>query len=207
MSLERVVPWLVLALVSSVMLMIAGTGRSLPLLTGAAAAVFAAAVMAVGLGMNRPLWRLTADRIAGDAASIAALRNGRLMALTWGWGAIAMAGVYTLGGLRWYHAWQYGSGMALLGVVALGFGAVIGRAQSPSTKRKLLLSGLQLTLLQGVAATAGVLYLLISGKLATFRPDWAANQIFVAGGITIAALSAMAAFTQYRLMRVCPSDS
>lgn len=205
MSLERVVPWLVLALVASVMLMIAGAGRNLPLLTGAAAAVFAAAVVAVGFGMNRPLWRLAADRIAGNAALVAALRNARLMALAWGWGAAAMAGVYTLGGLRWYHAWQYGSGMALLGAIALGYGVVIGRAEAPATKRRLLLSGLQLTFLQGVASAAGVLYLIVAGKLVTFRPDWAANQIFVAGGIAIAALSAMAAYTQRRLMRDCPN--
>lgn len=201
MSLERVLPWLFLALVASVIFMIAGAGRTMPLLTGVAAGAFAVAVVGVGFGMNSPLWRVDTDRVAGDAAPIAAQRNARLMALAWAWAAAAMAGVYTLGGLRWQHAWQYGSGMALLGTIALGYGFAIGRAFVPATKRKLLASGLQLTFLQGIGAAGGVIYLLASGKLTIFRADWAANQIFVSGGITIAALSAIAAYTQRRLMR------
>lgn len=200
MSLQRVLPWLVLALVASVILMIASAGRGLPSLTGAAAAVFGALLAIVGFGLNKPLWALDATRITEEAAPVAAQRNAKLMAIAWAWGATAMAGVYTLGGLRWYHAWQYGSGMALFAVFTWGFGLLIGRAEQLSTKRMLLLRGLQLTIVQGVAAAGGVAYLLISGKLMTARPDWAANYIFVAGGIVIAALSAMAAHTQRKLM-------
>ena len=200
MSLQRALPWLVLALVISVVFMIAGVGRGLPVLTGAAAAAFGLSVFGVGLGINKPLWGLEPDRITEYAAPVAAQRNAKLMALAYAWGAAAMAGVYTLGGLRWYHAWQYGAGMALLGVVALGYGLAIGRAQEPSSKRMLLLGGLQLTLVQAVATAGAVLYLLISGKLMTTRPDWAANQIFLFGGLAIAALSAMAAYTQRKLV-------
>ena len=200
MSLQRALPWLVLALVISVVFMIAGVGRGLPLLTGAAAAAFGVSVIGVGLGINKPLWGLEPVRITEHAAPVAAQRNAKLMALAYAWGAAAMAGVYTLGGLRWYHAWQYGAGMALLGVVALGYGLAIGRAQEPSSKRMLLLGGLQLTLVQAVATAGAVLYLLISGKLMTTRPDWAANQIFLFGGLAIAALSAMAAYTQRKLV-------
>ncbi len=199
MSLQRALPWLVLALVASVILMIAGAGRGLPLLTGAAAAAFGVLAVGVGLGINKPLWGLEAFRITEHTAPVAAQRNAKLMALTYAWGAAAMAGVYTLGGLRWYHAWQYGAGMALLAVVALGYGFAIGRAQSPAVKRMLLLRGLQLTLVQAVASAGAVGYLLISGKLMTTRPDWAANQIFLSGGIAIAALSVMAAYSQRKL--------
>ncbi|MCL4768503.1 MAG: hypothetical protein KJZ80_19980 [Hyphomicrobiaceae bacterium] len=200
MSLQRMLPWLVLALVASVVSMIAGAGRGLPLPTGVAAAVFAAAIVGVGLGINKPLWVLEAHRVTGCAAPVAAQRNARLIALAWAWGAAAMAGVYTLGGLRWYHAWQYGSGMALLGAIAFGYGFAIARARDPATSRMLLLGGLQLTLVQGVAAACGVLYLLFAGKLMSFRADWAASQIFLFGGLAIAALSAMAVRTQRKLM-------
>ena len=203
MSLQRVLPWLVLALVISVLLMIAGAGRGLPLLTGVAAAAFGLAVVGVGLGINKPLWGLDAVRITEHAAPVAAQRNARLMALAYAWGAAAMAGVYTLGGLRWYHAWQYGAGMALLGLIALGYGFDIGRAQEPASKRMQLLGGLQLTLVQAIATAAAVLYLLTSGKLMTTRPDWAANQIFLFGGLAIATLSAMAAHTQRKLVSRC----
>ena len=199
MSLQRALPWLILALVASVFVMITGAGRALPLLSGGAAAAFAVVVIGAGIGINKPLWRSGAMGALICTAPDAAQRNARLMALAWAWGAAAMAGVYTLGGLRWYHAWQYGSAMALLGVIALVYGLVIERSSNPATKRVLLTSGLQLTLVQAVAAAGGVIYLLASGKLLAFRPDWAANQIFLFGGLAIAALSTMAAYTQRRL--------
>jgi len=199
MSLQRVLPWLVLALFASVVVMISGAGRDQSWTTGAAAAAFAVLAVSIGFGLNQPLWRLEPFRIVPEAAPVAAQRNAKLMALAWAWGAAAMAGVYTLGGLRWQHAWQYGSGMALIAIFTWGFGLAIARAERPLTRQMLLLRGLQLTIVQGVAATGGVIYLLAAGKLMSFRSDWAANQIFLAGGVTIAALSAMAVITQRRL--------
>jgi len=201
MSLQRVLPWLVLALFASVVVMIVGAGRDQSSVTGSAAAVFAVLAIGIGLGLNKPLWNLDAIRITPEAAPIAAQRNAKLMALAWAWGAAAMAGVYTLGGLRWQHDWQYGSAMALIAVFTWGFGLAIARAEQPSTRQMLLLRGLQLTIIQGVAAAGGVIYLLAAGKLMTFRSDWAANQIFLAGGVAIVVLSAMAVITQRRLTR------
>lgn len=201
MSLQRVLPWLVLALFASVVVMIVGAGRDLSWVTGCAAGFFAALAVGIGLGLNQPLWRLDAFRITPEAAPIAAQRNAKLMALAWAWGAAAMAGVYTLGGLSWQHDWQYGSAMALIAVFTWGFGLAIARAVQPSTRQMLLLRGLQLTIVQGVAAAAGVFYLLAAGKLMSFRSDWAANQIFLAGGVAIALLSAIAVISQRRLMR------
>lgn len=199
MSLQRVLPWLVLALFASVVAMIAGAGRDLSWATGTAAGAFAVLALAIGLGLNQPLWRLEPVRITPEAAPIAAQRNAKLMALVWVWGAAAMAAVYTLGGLRWQHAWQYGSGMALIALFTWVFGAAIARAEQPASRQMLLLRGLQLTIVQGVAAGGGVIYLLATGKLMTFRSDWAANQIFLAGGIAITVLSAMAVITQRKL--------
>ncbi len=199
MSLQRVLPWLVLALFASVVAMIAGAGRDLSWATGTAAGAFAVLALAIGLGLNQPLWRLEPVRITPEAAPIAAQRNAKLMALVWVWGAAAMAAVYTLGGLRWQHAWQYGSGMALIALFTWVFGAAIARAEQPASRQMLLLRGLQLTIVQGVAAGGGVIYLLATGKLMTFRSDWAANQIFLAGGVAITVLSAMAVITQRKL--------
>jgi hypothetical protein len=56
-------------------------------------------------------------------------------------------------------------------------------------------------MLQGIAAVAGLVFLIGSGKLETVRPDWAANQIFLFGGLTIVGLSAIAVVTQRKLMR------
>jgi len=201
MSLQRVLPWLVLALFASVVVMIVGAGRDQSMVTGLAAGTFAALAIAIGLGLNQPLWTLDAHRITPEAAPVAAQRNAKLMALVWAWGAAAMAGVYTLGGLRWQHDWQYGSGMALIALFTWGFGLSIARAERPQTRQMLLWRGLQLTVFQGVGAAGGVIYLLATGKLMSFRPDWAASQIFLAGGVAIALLSAMAVITQRRLAR------
>lgn len=201
MSLQRVLPWLVLALFASVVVMIVGAGREQAMVTGLGAGVFAALAVAIGLGLNQPLWRLEASRITPEAAPVAAQRNAKLMALVWAWGAAAMAGVYTLGGLRWQHDWQYGSGMALIALFTWVFGTLIARTGQPATQQMLLWRGLQLTVFQGVGAAGGVIYLLATGKLMSFRSDWAASQIFLAGGIAIALLSAMAVITQRKLSR------
>jgi MFS family permease len=201
MSLQKIAGWLVAALCASVAVMVFGARHGLPALAAAAAALFAAAMLVVGLRMNRPLWALPEDRITSEAAPVAARRNSRLMAITFAWGAAAMFAVYSLTGLRWYHAWQYGSAMALLAVLAFGYGLAIGRTEGPSRRRMLLLRGLQLTVIQALAAAGGVLFLIVSGKLMTMRSDWAANQVFLFGGLAIAGLSVMAAVTQRRLMR------
>jgi hypothetical protein len=55
---------------------------------------------------------------------------------------------------------------------------------------------------QGFAAAVGVLILIVSGKLTAGKGDWIANLVFVAGGVAIAALSALSVRTQRRLMRL-----
>ena len=57
------------------------------------------------------------------------------------------------------------------------------------------------TVAEAVAALAAVVVLLASGKMTTGKSDWAANQIFVAGGIAVAILSAMCSYTHFKLMR------
>ena len=58
-----------------------------------------------------------------------------------------------------------------------------------------------LTVLHGAAVGGGLLYLVGAGKLATTRSDWAANDIFLAGGLAILALCVIAAITQRRAPR------
>lgn len=200
MSLQRIAPWLIIALCFSVAVIVLGAGRIAPMLVAGSAGLFALVVVAVGLRANQPFWSIDAARIADDTPSVAARFNAWLMAITFTWGAVAMFAVYTLSGLRWQHGWQYGLAMALLATFTFGFGMLIDRA-GPERLKPLLSSGLQLTIIQGVAATAGLIFLIGSGKLMSFRPDWAANQIFLFGGLTIVGLSAMAVATQRKLMR------
>ena len=198
MSFQRIAPWLIVALCLSVAVIVLGAGRGAQMLVGAAAGLFALVVLVVGLRGNQPLW--SGEQATDQTAVEAARFNAWLMAIAFVWGAIAMFAVYTLSGLRWQHGWQYGAGMALFGAFAYVFGLLLDRA-GPGAQRPLLLRGLQLTLLQGIAAVAGLVFLIGSGKLETVRPDWAANQIFLFGGLTIVGLSAIAVVTQRKLMR------
>ncbi|MBN9281050.1 MAG: hypothetical protein J0H37_02035, partial [Hyphomicrobium denitrificans] len=43
--------------------------------------------------------------------------------------------------------------------------------------------------LQAVAIACGLLWLIQSGKLSSLKGDWAANQLFLAGGFTVMCLS------------------
>jgi hypothetical protein len=201
MSLQRLMPWICAALAASVAVMVTGARLGRPELSGAAAGFFALAIVAVGWVVNRPLWRLDAASIPGHVAPMAARRNARLMAITYAWGAAAMLAAYTLTGLRWYHAWQYGLAMALLAALLFLYAIAIGRDGSRFRQRPFLLGASQLTVAQGAGALGGALFLIVSGKLATPRPDWAANHIFFTGGLAIAALSAIAAITHGKLAR------
>ena len=55
--------------------------------------------------------------------------------------------------------------------------------------------------LQACASLVGLSFLVLSGKLLSVKGDWPANQIFLTGGIAIAAVSVIAALTQQRLAR------
>jgi hypothetical protein len=201
MSLQRLMPWICAMLAASVAVVVAGARLGRPELSAAAAGFFALAIVAVGWLVNRPAWQLDAARTPVEAAPVAARRNARLMAITYAWGAASMLAAYTLTGLRWYHAWQYGLAMTLLAAILFLYAVAIGREGSRLRQRPLLLGALQLTVVQGAGALAGALFLIVSGKVATPRPDWAANHIFLAGGLAIAALSAIAAITQGKLAR------
>ena len=125
----------------------------------------------------------------GDAATRATLLHGLLQASAWGVGAASMLGVYLLSGLKWQHGWQYGTGMALIALAALAF------ARQPRWLNAVAIA----VALQGMAAAIGIAVLAGSGKLASVKGDWAANIIFVAGGVAIAVLSVMAVAAHRRM--------
>jgi hypothetical protein len=199
MTLTVFMPWISAALIASVAAVLASAALGRPEISAIATGSFALAIVAVGWSVNRPFWRLGHTSAAEGATPVAARRNARLMALTYSWGAIAMLTAYTLTGLRWYHAWQYGLAMALLGGLLFLYAVAIGREGSRLRQRPFLVGALQLATVQGAAALGGVLFLIGSGKLGRPKADWAANHIFLAGGVAIVALSAIAAATQRKL--------
>ena len=182
----------------------AGTGQAA--LSALAAAVFAVATVGVGATANRPRAAGSPAKISGndaagpagigpapaDALRVQARANASLFAIVFLWGAGAIGLGYGLTALYWQHWWQYAAGMGLIcGAIAL-YRWRLAQASSlwasPTALRAVSLA----TTATGLAALAGLVFLVGSGKLWAGKPDWLANHVFLAGGIAVAALSYLA---------------
>lgn len=198
MSLQPLVPYLILALAASVLAMV-GAAASIDTTNSAlAAGLFGLAVVAVSLRINLPLIFGKAQ-VDGEAAIHASRRNARLMAITYAWGGIAMLAVHFLSGLWWWHSWQYGSLMALIAAALLAYVHQVGDPESHLRTPAVLDRLAWATAAQGLGAALGVALLIRSGKPWFNNTDWVANHIFLAGGTTIAIVSAIAFVTHRRI--------
>lgn len=202
MSLQPLMPILALVLVLSAGGFAWFAGQAQVVIASAIANLFALVVVVVALRANRPLWEMPADRIRAEAAPVAARRNARLIALVYAWGAAAMFAVYQLAGMRWQHGWQYGSGMALIAAAIFLYAHRLGDPASGLRNPRALNSVLKLTVLHGAGAAMGLAFLFTSGKLKSAKGDWPANLVFMAGGIAVLMLSAIAVYTHMRMKKV-----
>lgn len=190
-SLRPLLPWLLMASALSVTMMILGAGRGDRVLPALSAGLFTALVAGTGLGLNAPLWSAKAGLSAIDVRS-AVRCNAWLAALVYAWGASALLGVYSLADIWWQHAFQYATGAI---VFALGLSFIGWRLGHDTTAS---VPSVGLTFAHGGAALGGLVYLVSAGKLQTTKPDWAANEVFLWGGVAVVALCAMSAITQTR---------
>lgn len=198
-SLRPLLPWLLMASALSITMMVLGAGRGDPFLPSLAAGLLVALVVGTGLGINAPLWSRStgpAAREDGQLAIREALRcNVWLASLVYAWGASALFAVYSLSDLTWRHAFQYGSGAALIAAGLGIYGLRLGR--SPNIH----VPPLALTASHALAAAGGLVYLIGTDKLARAKGDWAANEVFLWGGFAIIAICLMSAVTQTRITR------
>jgi len=186
-------PWLALgvAATASIGVMVAGAMTGSPGLTYAGGGLFLLAALAVG----GKIWRAASAVTPREAV---ALSFANLIASAWGWAGLAMLACYYLTDLSWQHAWQYGAAMLL---IAAGITAYARARRQPGSRlaapdAATAMRGV--TALQGIAALVGVVILLLSGKVEAQGRDWAANVVFIAGGLTLFALSAMAVLAERR---------
>jgi hypothetical protein len=201
MSVQPFIFWLLAAFVPAVIGQVMGARAGSAWMSGAAALFLPVMSTFVALRVNAPYWTARTGPAGTDEIVTASRRNARLLAWTWGAGAASMLAVYMLSGLRWQHGWQYGLGMALIAVLGFAYSLRLGDAESAlRTPGKLKIAAM-LAAAQGIAAIGGILVLVLSGKVASVRADWAANIIFVAGGLAITVLSAIAVRTYARLNR------
>lgn len=195
---RHLLPAVLLAFVVSILICVSAANRLSSAMTGLAVALFSAQVLMSALRVNLPSWN--GATLSSDGRSWG-WNNSLLAITTYGWGAAAMFSIYGLSDLNWRHWWQYGAAMALLALIAFGCAHVLlGRSDKQPTQSALKTLA-RMTLLQGIAAIAGLAYMIGSGALDTVKDDWAANHVFLAGGITITLLSLFSWLTYRRLLR------
>ena len=157
-----------------------------------AATAFVAAMLRLGWMLNRPWWQCPASTELGpslsDAQPLTSALNARLLALGYAWGGASLLAVYILSSLRWQHGWQYGCGMLAIAALIYAGSRGLSARWSPSLERGLTI----VVLVHGWAATGGLAWLILTGKIWSSKGDWAANIVFIAGALSLVGLSAMA---------------
>ena len=198
MPLTRLLPWLLTAIASSVASAVAGVHAGRPWLVAAAALLFALVLVASSFEINRQ-WLYPEGRPADDAPIMSTLRNARLLVIAYVWGSLTMFAIYRLSGLYWQHGLQYAVGMMLVATLIMTYVHLLARDGSPLRAPQSLRLAAGLAALHGGAAIVGLGFLLGSGKMLSRKTDWAANHVFLAGGLAIIGLSALAVLTYFRL--------
>jgi hypothetical protein len=193
MDARQLWTWLIATIVMSVAAMVIGASAANQALAVLAGAMFTLVAALIG-------WLFAVRVKAGDAAGPVSARFARLIGAAWAWAGAGMLGCYYLTDLSWQHAWQYGLAMLLISgalqqyAVLREDSAAVVSGEGPVRTARLL------TMLQAVAALAGVVMLAMSGKLEANGRDWAANIVFVAGGLAIFSLSMAALRAEKRAL-------
>lgn len=169
----------------------------------AAALGFALIAANTALALNQPILGDPGGALRKDATIFlkATRINARVMACIYGWGALTIFAIYSLSGLWWFHSWQYASAMGLIAALLLGFTHLLGEPGSQFRSPLALDVSAGLAMAQAGGAAMGLGFLISSGKLASIKPDWPANHVFVGGGIALIVASVVSAITHVRLKR------
>ncbi|MCB1484345.1 MAG: hypothetical protein KDJ17_05575 [Hyphomicrobiaceae bacterium] len=160
----------------------------------AAVAIWAALLegknKSAAVAKTAPDWQAAAAQIKTATA---------LSAFVYAWGGVAMFLCYELSALHWQHGWEYGSIMLLIAGGLYAFFRAMNKPGSPLVEPEALNRTMMLSALHGIAAAVALSWLVLSGKLATSKGDWAANAVFMAGGLAIIAICAITVRTHRAL--------
>jgi hypothetical protein len=190
MTLRPSLPWLLTTIAVALLAMFLAAGALQKFESAIAAAVFVFVIVTAAIRTNAPVWRHAPDvgEITQRDALIATIR---LVMLSFLWCGLAFFAIYLGTAIRWQHGWQYGSAMML---VAGAYAYYLSRLKDPHddwSKPQAITRMVRFMTYQAFAIGVGLVWLVSSGKLATLRGDWAANQIFLAGGFSVMCLTAI----------------
>lgn len=167
------------------------------------AALFCGCLIGLAMASNAKFVAANANEPPDERTAVPFLRhNTRLLAVAYAWGGFAMQVLYTtpLTTLKWRHGWQYAAIMALMAAGALLYARMLEH-ERPNLQRKLLAAAVPLAIGHAFMAASGLVYLAASGKLLLRGSDWAANQVFLFGALTVMILAAITLRTHARLTR------
>ncbi len=160
-----------------------------------ATAALSALIFAVmGLRDNAQLTASGASQHAIGASS------AQHMGLVWIWGAAILGLSYTLLLTPWREWLHFFAAFAVVGLLCLLFASALERdAANNSDDQTMLKLGRLLTIGQVLGMLAMLIGISIDPDksiLTKIRPDWAANIVFVFGGLALLAISAHALWQQ-----------
>jgi magnesium-transporting ATPase (P-type) len=140
-----------------------------------------------------------ANRLVAAKASPSALAasNAGHLGMVWIWGAIALLVTYGTHVLTWKEWMTFFLVFFLAAGLCLFFSATLKKdASEGKVDNSMLNIARTLTMVQMVSMGVVVIGLLVDGKMSRFMTprftDWAANNIFFAGAIAVAAICAYA---------------
>ena len=167
------------------------------------ATLFCSSLVGVAIATNAQFLTSAIPGAPDGSAAVPSLRhNTRLLAIAYAWGGFAMQVLYMtpLTGLKWQHGWQYAAIMALMAAGALLVARLLEHDR-PRLQRILTAMAVPLAIGHAFLAAGGLVYLAASGKLLLRRSDWAANQVFLFGALSVMILAAVTLRTHARLTR------
>ena len=131
-----------------------------------------------------------------NEASVASL-NARYMGIVWSWGSLALFITYTTV-LSWKEWWQFLIAFVLAAAISMFFSFLLARDAAQEKSDPTLLKVARIFgNVQLVGMVITMIGLLIDGKMQRFvgprvHSDWAANNVFFFGALSLALISWMA---------------
>ena len=158
-----------------------------------AAASFAAVIIAAGYQVTAAHVHSSPqdDEQSAPMTSLDVLRATTcLSAITCAWAAAALLLAYPFAGLQWRHGWEYGLAFALVTSGFAHYRQWLAQDFDAASEKAAVSRAAALATLQGVAISLTIAWILATGKLHTLKNDWLANDVFLATGCAMLALSA-----------------
>lgn len=170
--------------------MLVTTGARLPLIHLSIALLVCLGIAFVALLENQKL------RSEGAQRAVVAAATARNMGFIYIWGACVIALTY-MSLLSWHEWWHWLAGFAVIGTACVFYANTLNRdTEAGREDGTMLRIGKILTWVQLIGMAAAIVGMLVDGKLTRYvdpkYQDWAAQNVFFAGAVGLAVLSAYA---------------